>query len=97
MRAWDGDIEIDFSGILLDEKLYKENNENILVYDISYKTSTGAKLLCTRYDEIDGFIKIHDELRYLLLFDYDWFNKICDRIKYLISEKNGIIGSINQY
>ena len=97
MRAWDGDIEIDFSGILLGEKLYKENNENILVYDISYKTSASTKLLCTRYDEIDGFIKIHDELRYLLLFDYDWFNKICDRIKYLISEKNGIIGSINQY
>ena len=25
------------------EKFYKENNENILIYDISYKTSTSAK------------------------------------------------------
>ena len=45
MRAWDRDINIDFSGILLDEKLYKEKYENILIYNISYKTSTGAKPL----------------------------------------------------
>ena len=38
MRAWDRDIDIDFSNILLNEKSYKENNENLLVYDISYKT-----------------------------------------------------------
>ena len=38
MRAWNIDIETDFSGILLDEKLYKEKNQNILIYDISYKT-----------------------------------------------------------
>ena len=38
MRAWNIDIDTDFSGILLDEKLYKEKNENILIYDISYKT-----------------------------------------------------------
>ena len=33
MRAWDIDIYTDFSGILLDEKLYREKNENILIYD----------------------------------------------------------------
>ena len=33
------DIDINFSDILLDEKLY----ENISVYNISYKTSTGLK------------------------------------------------------
>ena len=38
MRAWDRDIDIDFSNILLNEKSYKENNENLLVYDISCKT-----------------------------------------------------------
>ena len=38
MRAWNIDIETDFSGILLDEKLYKEKNQNIFIYDISYKT-----------------------------------------------------------
>ena len=36
IRFWDRDI--DFNNILLEEELYKENNENILIYDISYKT-----------------------------------------------------------
>ena len=95
MRAWDRDIDIDFSGILLGEKLYKQKYENILSYDISYKTSRGATPLHIRYDQIDGFIKIHDGIRYLVLFDCGWFDKICDRIKYLISEKSGISESIN--
>ena len=33
--------DIDFNDVLLDEKLYKEKYENILIYDISYKTLTG--------------------------------------------------------
>ena len=33
-------------------------------------------------------------MRYLVLFD-QWCEKICDRIKYLISEKSGITDSIN--
>ena len=48
--------------ILLEEKLYKENHKNILIYGISYKTLTGAKALNIRFDKIDGFIKIHDKL-----------------------------------
>ena len=47
-----------------------------------------------RYDRIDGFIKIHNNIKYLVLFD-EWCEKICDRIKYLISEKSGITDSIN--
>ena len=84
MRAWGRDIDIEFSDILLDEKLYKEKYENILVYDISYKTSTGAKPLRIRYDEIDGFINIHNGIRYLVLFECGCFDKICGRIKYLV-------------
>ena len=38
IRFWDRDI--DFSDILLDEKLYKEKTKNILIHDISYKTLT---------------------------------------------------------
>ena len=60
MRAWDRDIDFDFGRILLDENVYREKYENILIYDISYKTSTVPKALCIRYDEIDGFIKIHE-------------------------------------
>ena len=94
MRAWDIDIDTDFSGILLDKKLYKEKNENILIYDISCKTSTGEKPLRIRYDKIDGFIKIRNKIRYLVFFE-GWCDIICDRFKYLISEKSGIADSIN--
>ena len=41
------------------------------------------------FDEIDGFIKIHDGIRYLVLFDYEWCDKICDRIKYLTLKRLG--------
>ena len=47
----------------------KKKSKNILIYDISYKTSTGAKPLRIRYNEIYGFIKIHNKIRYLVLFD----------------------------
>ena len=86
MRASDRDTDIDLSDILLDEKLYKEKHENILGYDISYKTSMSAKPLLIRYDEIDGFIKVHNGIKYLVLLDCSWFDKICDRIKYFLIE-----------
>ena len=53
MRAFD------FDNILLDEKSY----ENILIFDISYKTFMGSKPLRIRFDEIYGFIKIYDGIR----------------------------------
>ena len=89
------DRDIDFSDILLDENLYNKKYENILIYNISYKTSTGAKPLRIRFDKIDGFIKIHKKNRYRVLFDCSYCDKTCDKIKYLISEKCGITGSIN--
>ena len=58
------DTDIDFSDILLDKKLYKEKHKNILIHDISYKTSTDVKPLRIKFDEIDGFIKLHDGSRY---------------------------------
>ena len=48
-----------------------------------------------RFDEIDGLIKIHDEIRYFALFDCWWCDKICNRIKYVISEESGVTDSIN--
>ena len=84
--------KINFSNILLDKKLY----ENILVFNISYKTPTGPKPLRVRFDKIDGFIIFLDgKIKRLILFDYGLFNKICDKIKYLISKKSGITNSIN--
>ena len=52
-------IDIDFIGILLNKKSY----ENILIYEISYKTFMGAKPLCFRFDKIDKFIKIDDGIK----------------------------------
>ena len=68
-----GDIMSDrdiYSGyILLDKKSYK-TYKSIFIYDISYKTFMGAKALHIRFNEIDGFIKIYDGIRYLVLFDH---------------------------
>ena len=44
-----------------------------------------------RFDKIDKFIKIHYKIRYLVLFDYSYCDKICDKIKYLISEKGSFL------
>ena len=65
-----------------------------MIHDISYKTSKGAKPFRVRLDEIDAFIKVHDGIRYLVLFDCGWFDKTCYMIKYLIREKSGITDSI---
>ena len=76
--------DINFSDILLDENLH----ERILVYGISYKKSTSTKPLRIRFDKIDGFIMVLDgKIKHLVLFDYGFFDKICDKIKYPISEK----------
>ena len=68
--------------ILLDEKLYEENRENILIFDISYKTSTGAKLLRFLFDKIDGFVKVYNRITYLVLFDYGWCDEVCNKWYY---------------
>ena len=62
--------------------------ENISVYDILYKTSTGPKPLHIRFDKIDGFFRVSGgEIKHLVLFDYGMFDKLFNEIKYLISEK----------
>ena len=80
--------------MILGKKLYKKEYENTLIYDISWKTSMGAKPLHFRFDKIDEFIKVlGGEIRHLVLFDHGLFDKISDGIKYLISEKSGITDS----
>ena len=57
-------IKIEYFGshnILLDEKSY----ENILVYNISYKTLIDARALRIRLDKIDEFIRAYDGTSYL--------------------------------
>ena len=69
--------------------------ENTSIYGISYKTSIGAKPMRIRFDKIHIFIKVHEKVRYLVLSEYSYCDKIWDKIKYLISEKSGITDSIN--
>ena len=58
---------------------------------MSHKTPTGPKPLRIRFDKRDGFIMVLDgKTKHLVLLD-----KICDKIKYLISEKSCITNSIN--
>ena len=48
----------------------------------------GAKLFRFRFNKIDRLIRVRGgKNRHLVSFDYGWFDKICDRIKYLISKK----------
>ena len=84
--------KINFSNILLDKKLY----ENISVNNILYKFPTSPKPLRIRFDKIDGFIiPLEGNIKHLILFDYGLFNKICDKIKNLISKNSDNINNIN--
>ena len=56
-------IDIDFNDILLD----KNSQKNLLIYNISCKTFMGEKPLRIWFDKIDGFIKIDNGIRYLVL------------------------------
>ena len=79
--------KIDFTNILLRKKLY----ENISVYTISYNSATGPKPFRIRFDKIDGFIiPLDGKIKHLVWFDYGLLDKICDKIKYLISKKRAL-------
>ena len=67
----------DLDNILIDEKSY----ENILVYNISYKSLNNSKPLCIRFDKIDGFIRVYDGTRYLVLLGSEKYDSIDNRIR----------------
>ena len=79
--------DFDFDNILIDEK----SHENVLIYDISYETLIGAKLLRIRFNKIDGFVRVYDGTRYFTLFGSEKYDTIYNRIRYLIEVKSDII------
>ena len=79
------DFHID--NILIDEK----SHENILVYDILYKTSIGTKPLRVRFDKIDEFIRFYDGITYLTLFGSEKYDAVYNRIRYLLTLKSSSI------
>ena len=77
MRAWDIKTDTDFSSILLNKKLYIKKIDNILIYDILYKTSIGAKPLRIRQ------VKIVDLLNFVIKLDA-WYYLMIRVIKFVI-------------
>ena len=54
-----------------------------MIYDISNKTLIGGKILRVKYDKVDGFVRVYDGTRYLVLFGpekYDTFTKELDML-----------------
>ena len=77
--------DFDPFSILIDTK----SHENILVYNISYKSLIDSMPLRIRFDKIDGFIRVFDGPRYLALFGSEKHDSICNSIRY-IGQKRGI-------
>ena len=84
--------DFDLDNILIDEK----SHENILIYDISYKTSIGSKPWRIRFNKIDGITRIYDKSRYLKLFGNKKHEAIYNKIRYIISIKNSITHTVSR-
>ena len=63
----------------------------MLIYDILYKTFMGSIPLRIRLDKVDCFIKIFDQIGYLVLLGHSCYDEICDGIKYLVREKKVVL------
>ena len=49
-----------------------------------------AKPLRIRFDKVDGFVRVYNRTRYLVLFGPEKYDASCNRIRYLVSQKTGI-------
>ena len=73
-----------FDNILINENSY----ENILVYDISLKILIGVKPLRIRFNKVNGFIRVYDGTKYLVLFGDEKYYFIYSRIRHLMGIKS---------
>ena len=64
---------------------------NIFIYGFSYKLLIGAQKLQVKFNKIDEFIRTYDGDRYLVLFGLEKYDVICNRIRYIVSQKSSII------
>ena len=79
--------DFNLDNILIDEKSY----QSILDYNILHKNLIGAKPMHIRLDKMDGFIRVFDGTRCLVLFEGEQYDFIhYNRIRYLIGVKIGI-------
>ena len=86
-------IKLEDNNTSIDEKYH----ENILIYNISYKTLIDPETLCIRFDKMDAFIRIYDGTRYLVLLGPDKYDAIYNRIRYLTSLKCSITYFFSHY
>ena len=63
--------------ILIDKKTFA----NILVYNISYKSLIDSKRLSITFNKIDGFVRVYDGTRYLVLFGSEKYDPIYNYAK----------------
>ena len=50
-----------------------------------------AKLLHIRLDKVDGFIRVYDETKYLVLISPEKYDAICNKMRYLISQEKVVL------
>ena len=65
----------------------KKSHEKTVIYEISYKNFIGAKPFCIWAEKIDGFIKIYNGTRDLILSGSEQYDAIYNRIIYLMIEQ----------
>ena len=82
--------DFDFDNVLIGE----ESHKNILIYYISNKTSIDLKPFRTRFD---GYIRISDGTRYLVLLGPEANYAIYNRSRYIISLKSSITYIFSHY
>ena len=85
--------DFDTDNNLIDGKPY----ENSLVYNIPYKSVTGAKPLGIRFNKVNGFVRIYAGTRYLVSFEPEKHDAVFNRISYVIGVKSGITYVISHY
>ena len=85
--------DINYSNILL-EKSYLKTFQ-FMTFCIKLQWVQNHCVLDS-FDKIDGFIMfLDDKIKHVVLFDWGLFNKIYNKIKYLMSKKRGIVNNIN--
>ena len=66
-------------------------NHTKIFHDIPCRSLIGPKSLHISFDKVDGFVRVYDRTRYLLLFGPEKYYVIYNRSRYLIGQINDII------
>ena len=68
-----------------------------MIYGISYKKMIGPRPFRISFNQVDGFIRVYDGNRYLILFGLEKYDATYTRIRYLIGVKSGITFAFSHY